>query len=72
LQKIGEAGLLLALSGKIRDGKGDEKGASYIAPGTGKGTGKGTLIKIITFQKKSNVGNDTLFTLCLLLKEFFV
>jgi hypothetical protein len=68
LQKIGEAGLLLALSGKIRDGKGDEKGASYIAPGTG----KGTLIKIITFQKKSNVGNDTLFTLCLLLKEFFV
>jgi hypothetical protein len=36
------------------------------------GTGKGTLIKIITFQKKSNVGNDTLFTLCLLLEEFFV
>jgi hypothetical protein len=34
--------------------------------------GKGTLIKIITFQKKSNVGNDTLFTICLLLKEFFV
>jgi len=26
------------------------------------------LIKIITFQKKSNVGNDTLFALCLLLK----
>ncbi len=37
----------------------------------GKG-GKETLIKIITFQKKSNVGNGTLFTLCLLLKEFFV
>jgi hypothetical protein len=34
--------------------------------------GKGTLIKIITFQKKPNVGNDALFTLCLLLKEFFV
>ena len=36
------------------------------------GGGKGTLIKIITFQKKSNAGNDTLFTLSLLLKEFFV
>ncbi len=33
---------------------------------------KGTLIKIITFQKKPNVGNDALFTICLLLKEFFV
>jgi hypothetical protein len=33
----------------------------------------GTLcMKIITFQKKSTVGNDTLFTLFLLLKEFFV
>ena len=25
-------------------------------------TGRGTLIKIITFQTKSNVGNDTVFT----------
>ena len=32
--------------------------------------GKGTLIKIITFQKKSDIGNDTLFAVCLLLKEF--
>jgi|MudIll2142460700_1097286.scaffolds.fasta_scaffold309467_2 hypothetical protein len=34
--------------------------------------GKGTLIKIVAFKKKSNVGDDTLFTLCLLLKKFFV
>ncbi len=34
--------------------------------------GKGTLIKIIPFQNKSNVGNDTLSTHCLLLKKFFV
>jgi hypothetical protein len=37
-----------------------------------RGTEEGTLIKIITFQKKSNVEDDTLFALCLLLKEFFV
>ena len=35
-------------------------------------TSGGTLMKIMTFQKKSNVGNDTLFTSCLLLREFFV
>jgi hypothetical protein len=29
-------------------------------------------MKIITFQEKSNVGNDTLFAVCLLLKEFSV
>ena len=34
--------------------------------------GKGTSIKIITFQKKSNIANNTLFALCLLLKEFFL
>jgi hypothetical protein len=39
---------------------------------SGREEGKGTLIKIITFQKKSNVGNDTLFTLCLLPKDLFV
>jgi hypothetical protein len=33
---------------------------------------KEVLIKIITFQKKSNVGNDTLFTLYLSPKGFFV
>jgi len=30
------------------------------------------LIKIITFQKKSNIENGSSFTICLWLKEFFI
>jgi len=45
------------------------KNRSSVREGDG---GKGTLIKIITSQKKLSVGNNTLFTLCLLLKKFFV
>jgi hypothetical protein len=42
-----------------------------VEEGRGRGRGKGTLIKISTFRKESNGGNDTLFTIRVLLKEFF-